>query len=261
MNLYSTLVFDTSVPVSIVTLNRPEKCNAISPVMITELLQVLDEVESSPSRVLILTGQGNAFCAGMDLKALKDFRSQSEADISADARRIASLFRRIFSFPKPTIAAVNGVAVAGGCGLGTLCDFTLAVPEAKFGYTEVRVGFIPALVSSYVVRQVGEKRARDLLLSGRIFTAAEAQAMGLVHEILEEDSLMPRARELAQSLAEMSPVALAHTKRLLLKFSEDDLNRETELAIEASARVRRTADFQEGLAAFLEKRKPKWRSE
>lgn len=244
-----------------IILNRPEKRNAISHKMITEILQALDELENSQLRVLILTSAGNAFCAGMDLQALKDFRSQSDAEIVADARLIAALFRRLYSFPRPTIAAVNGPAIAGGCGLATLCDFTLAIPEAKFGYTEVRVGFIPAIVSSYVVRQLGEKRARDLLLSGRILGAAEAHSVGMVNEIVEPDKLLLRARELAYSLAEMSPVALSHTKRLLLKFSEEELNRETEMAVEASARVRQTADFQEGLAAFLEKRKPQWRAE
>lgn len=256
---FNTLRLEVQETVATITLNRPEKRNAISPEMIKELLQALDDTEKGSARVLILTGSGKAFCAGMDLQALKDFRSQTEAEIVADARSIASLFRRIYSFPKPTIAAVNGAAIAGGCGLATLCDFTLAAAEAKFGYTEVRVGFMPAIVSSYVVRQVGEKRARDLLLSGRIFGAAEAQAMGLVNEILEPDKLFPRAHELARSLAEMSPVALSHTKRLLLKFSEQPINRETEMAVEASARVRTTADFSEGLAAFLEKRKPQWR--
>lgn len=247
--------------VAALTLNRPEKRNAISHEMIAEILHALDEVEASPARALILTGASNAFCAGMDLQALKDFRSQSDAEIVADARLIATLFRRIYAFSKPTIAAVNGPAIAGGCGMATVCDFTLAVPEAKFGYTEVRVGFIPALVSTYVIRQVGEKRARDLLLSGRIFGTAEAKSLGLVSEIVVPDKLLLRARELALSLAKMSPVALAHTKRLLLKFSEAELDRETELAVEASARVRKTADFQEGLAAFLEKRKPQWRGE
>lgn len=258
---YNTIKVEIEEAVSTITLNRPDKCNAISPKMIAELLQALDEVENGPARTLILTGAGKAFCAGMDLQALKDFRSQSDSEIIADARLIASLFQRLYAFPQPTIAAVNGAAIAGGCGLATLCDFTLAVPEAKVGYTEVRVGFIPAIVSSYVVRQVGEKRARDLLLSGRIFGATEAQAMGLVNEIVEPDKLLSRTRELARSLAGMSPVALSHTKRLLLKFSEDEINRETELAIEASARVRTTADFREGLAAFLEKRKPEWHGE
>jgi methylglutaconyl-CoA hydratase len=258
---YETVKLAAEDAIAILEMNRPEKRNALSPAMITELLQALDEVEKGPCRVLILTGVANAFCAGMDLQALKDFRSQSDVEIIADARRIASLFRRLYALPKPTIAAVNGPAIAGGCGLATVCDFTLAVPEAKFGYTEVRVGFIPAIVSSYVVRHVGEKRAHDLLLSGRIFSAAEAHSMGLVNEIVESANLPSRARELSRSLAEMSPVALAHTKRLLLKFSEEELDRETELAVEASARIRKTADFQEGLAAFLEKRKPEWRRE
>lgn len=255
---HETIKLEIDDAVAVLTFNRPEKRNAISHSMIAEILQALDEVEASVARSLILTGAANAFCAGMDLQALKDFRAQSDAEIVADSRRIAALFRRLYRFPKPTIAAVNGPAIAGGCGLATLCDFTLAVPEAKFGYTEVRVGFIPALVSAYIVRQMGEKRARDLLLSGRIFSASEAQAMGVVNELLEPEKLLPRARALAQSLAEMSPTALTHTKRLLLKFSEEDLDRETELAVEASARVRKTADFQEGLAAFLEKRKPRW---
>jgi methylglutaconyl-CoA hydratase len=257
----TTLTIQTDGKIATLTLNRPEKLNAISPKMIAELLQVLDEVEKGPVRVLILTGAGRAFCAGMDLQALLDFRSQHEAEIVADTRRIATLFRHLDGFPKPTIAAVNGAAIAGGCGLATLCDFTLAVPEATFGYTEVRVGFIPALVSSYVVRQVGEKRARDLLLSGRIFGASEAQSMGLVNEILEPGNLLPRAYELARSLAAMSPAALWQTKHLLLKFSEEEIHRQTEIAVEASARARSTADFREGLAAFLEKRKPKWRGE
>ena len=255
---FETIRVDTSNSIVTISLNRPEKRNAISPLMIAETLQALDQAEKGPCRVLILTGTANAFCAGMDLQALKDFRSQSDEEIVADAKRIASLFRRLYGFSKPTIAAVNGPAIAGGCGLATLCDFTLAIPEAKFGYTEVRVGFIPAIVSSYVIRQVGEKRARDLLLSGRTFTAAEAREIGIVNEILEADKLLPRAQELALSLAQMSPVALAQTKRLLLKFSEEELDRETAIAVEASASVRKTADFKEGLAAFLEKRKPKW---
>jgi len=188
---YETLNLEIKHAIATLILNRPEKRNAISHRMIAEILEALDEVEKGPARVLILTGAANAFCAGMDLQGLKDFRSQSDEEIAADARQIAKLFRRLYSFPKPTIAAVNGPAIAGGCGLATLCDFTLAVPEARFGYTEVRVGFIPAMVSSYVVRQIGEKRAHDLLLSSRIFSAAEAKDMGIVNELLEHDKLLP----------------------------------------------------------------------
>ena len=255
---YTTLKLNAEHPLAVLTLNRPEKRNAISPEMVTDLLNAFAEVERSTAQVIILTGEGSAFCAGMDLQALKDFESPTHDETVADARRIAKLFRTLYAFPKPTIAAVNGAALAGGCGLATLCDFTLAVPEAKFGYTEVRVGFIPAIISSYVARQVGEKIARDLLLSGRIFGAAEAYSLGLVNEVVPPNELLALAREMGSALAAMSPVALQHAKRLLVQFSQEEIDREIELAIEASARVRATADFREGLAAFLEKRKPQW---
>src|SRR5579863_10349958 len=255
---YQTLNLDRENELATLTLNRPEKRNAISPEMIEELLPALEECASGPAHAVILTGAGKAFCAGMDLNYLKEFPSQSSEQITADARRIASLFRRIWSFPKPLIAAVNGAAIAGGSGIATLCDFTLATPESTFGYTEVRIGFMPAIVSSFLVRQIGEKRGRDLLLSGRIFSAHEALALGLVTEIVPFEKLHDRARELAAALASMSPTALACTKRLLVKFADSDLDRELEIAIEESARIRTTPDFREGLAAFLEKRKPVW---
>jgi methylglutaconyl-CoA hydratase len=257
---YSTLQLGLDGSVATVTLNRPEKRNAISPQMIQELMAALDEVERGPARVLILTGAGKAFCAGMDLDALRSFPSQSPAQVVEDARRIAGMFRRIYTFPKPSIAAVNGPAIAGGCGIATFVDFTLAAPEAKFGYTEVRIGFMPAIVATFVVRQVGEKRARDLLLTGRIFDAEEAFRLGLVNEIVPAEQLLSRARELAASLNDLSPTSLVFTKRLLNKFVEAEIDRDLELAIEESAAIRATADFREGLSAFLEKRKPVWRS-
>jgi methylglutaconyl-CoA hydratase len=258
---YSTLNLELTDGTATVTLNRPKKRNAISPQMIQELMAALEAIESSKARVAILTGAGKAFCAGMDLEALKDFPSQSPGQIVADARRIAAMFRRIYTFPKPLIAAVNGAAVAGGCGIATFADFTLAVPQAKFGYTEVRIGFMPAIVATFVVRQVGEKRARDLLLTGRIFDAEEAMRLGLVNQIVPEDQLLARSRELAASLIELSPSSLVFTKRLLRRFGEAEIDRDLDLAVEESARVRATADFREGLQAFLEKRKPSWRGE
>ena len=255
---YATLSCKIADHVAEITLNRPEKRNAISPEMIADLLAALDEIEKSPARVVILTGAGKAFCAGMDLAYLKEFPSQSREQVMADARKIAGMFRRVYKFPKPLIAAVHGPALAGGCALATFADFTLATTEAKFGYTEVRIGFIPAIISALVVRQLGEKRARELLLSGRIFSAEEACALGLVNEIVPPENLLSRARERAQELATMSPVALQFTKSVLIKMIDAELDRELELAVDASTRVRSTADFREGLAAFLEKRKPEW---
>ncbi len=256
---YSTLKFERDGQVVTLTLNRPEKRNAISAPMIDDLVAALTSAEEDRSvRVVILTGAGKAFCAGMDLDALKTLASQTPAQNLADSRRMAKMFHLVYSFPKPLITAVNGAAIAGGCGLATLSDFTLAVPEAKFGYTEVRIGFIPALVSVMLRRQVGEKRARDLLLSGRIIDAAEAFRLGLVTEITPPDGLMKRAREVANTLLEASPTSLALTKRLLLRYDEEQLRRELELATQENAQIRATDDFREGLASFLEKRPPKW---
>src|SRR5499425_2378333 len=210
--MYSTLLLEFNGEIATITLNRPEKRNAVTTTMIAEILTALDVIEKSHTRVVILTGAGKAFCAGMDLGMLAAIAQQSPAENQEDSRRIAKLFRRIWSFPRPLIAAVNGAALAGGCGIATLCDFTLAVPEAKFGYTEVKIGFLPAIVSVFLMRQIGEKRARDLLLTGRIFEAEEAKAMGLVNEIVPAEKLLTRSRELADLLIAASPASLSRAK-------------------------------------------------
>jgi methylglutaconyl-CoA hydratase len=258
---FSTFRLAIEDKVASITLNRPEKRNAISREMIEELLAALDECEASGAGVGILTGAGKAFCSGMDLEGLRDIASRSPEDNLEDARRMARMFRRLYTFPKPLIAAVNGAAIAGGCGIATLCDFTLAVPEAKFGYTEVRIGFLPAVVSVFLVRQVGEKRARELLLTGRIFDAWEAQRLGLVTVVVPADRLPGMARELAATLMALSPTSVARTKRLLVGLVEGELDREIELAVREQASIRATADFREGLEAFLEKRPANWRGE
>jgi methylglutaconyl-CoA hydratase len=229
--------------------------------MIEDLLASLGEVQSSSARVGILTGEGKAFCSGLDLDELRAIATRSPVEHLEDSRRMARLFRTVYSFPKPLIAAVNGHALAGGCGLATLADFTLAVPDAKFGYTEVRIGFIPALVSVFLRRQIGEKRTRDLALTGRLFDAAEAREMGLVNLVVAAEELLAEARKLAATLIAASPTSLARTKRLLVQFSEGDLDREISMAIQENADIRSTADFREGLASFLEKRTPKWTGE
>jgi methylglutaconyl-CoA hydratase len=180
------------------------------------------------------------------------------ADHRADAERIATLFRTLYELPKPTIAAVHGAAIAGGTGLATLCDFTLAVPAAKFGYTEARIGFVPALVSAFLVLQIGDKRSRDLLLTGRFFDAAEAHRLGLVNEVVQPQALDERVHALAQLLAANSPQSQAATKRLLAAQNKAWLDTAIAQAMEANAQARDTADFREGIASFLEKRKPVW---
>jgi methylglutaconyl-CoA hydratase len=255
---FTTLQLDPGPPIATITLARPEKRNAISPQMIEDLLSALDAIEASPAQIAILTGAGKVFCAGMDLEALRAISTQSPDQNLSESRRMAQLFRRLWAFPKVLIAAVNGAAIAGGCGLATLADFTLAIPEATLGYSEVRIGFLPAIVSVFLRRHVGEKIARDLLLTGRLIPAEEAYRLGLVNELVPADSLLARARELANTLLANSPSSLLATKRLLRESQEPGIDREISQAIEANAAIRTTADFREGLAAFLEKRAPKW---
>lgn len=255
---FSTITLQDTDGVALVTLNRPEKRNAISYELIEDLLRALDHVRDSPSKVLIITGAGKAFCSGMDLENLKALTGRSQQQNVEDSRTMARLFRSIYDFPKPTIAAVNGAAIAGGTGIATICDFTLATPDAKFGYTEVRIGFVPAIVSNFLVRQIGEKQARDLLLTGRIFAADEAHRLGLVNELVDADRLLPRAYELARSLMENSPASLHATKKLLSQIVNAELDRSLNASIEENARIRQTHDFKEGITAFLEKRKPRW---
>ena len=250
------LLFDSGL--ATITLNRPEKRNAISFALVEELQNALDAIEQSSAQIVILTGAGKAFCAGVDLEELRTLVGKTHDENVRDSARMAHIFRRLYDFPLPTIAAVNGAAIAGGTGLATMSDFTLAVPEAKFGYTEVRIGFVPAIVSSILVWQVGHKIARDLLLTGRLFDAVEAQRYGLVNEVVQPSQLMSRAHGLAAQIRENSPCSVRATKRLINGFIAGQLNLQITQAIEDNARIRATADFREGITAFLEKRRPNW---
>jgi methylglutaconyl-CoA hydratase len=256
--LYTTIQLAYDSRVATITLNRPDKRNAISFELIDDLLHGLQEVETSDALVLIVTGAGKAFCSGMDLENLKALIGRSPEQNLQDSETMVRLFRSLYEFPKVTIAAVNGAAIAGGTGLALLCDFTLAVPEAKFGYTEVRIGFVPAIVSTFLLRQVGEKLARDLLLTGRIFGTEEAFRMGLLTEIVAPENLMARSRELAALLIENSPASLRATKKLLNDHARGELDAQIQSAVRENAAIRTTADFREGIASFLEKRKPVW---
>ena len=255
---YTTLQLTQDGGVASITLNRPDKRNAISFQLVDELLHAVGEIEKSSAHAVILTGSGKAFCAGMDLDELKSLLGKTHDENVRDSARMAGMFRRLYEFPLPTIAAVNGAAIAGGTGLATMCDFTLAVPEAKFGYTEVRIGFVPAIVSSILVWQVGHKIARDLLLTGRIFEAAEAHRYGLVNEVVSAEQLLARAGEIAAQLGENSPSSIRATKKLINGFISQQLDQQIAAAIEDNARIRTTADFREGISSFLEKRKPRW---
>ena len=255
---YKTILVTEEDGVETIMLNRPERRNAMTPEMQSELIAAMEEAGASDCRVVVFAGAGEAFCAGRDLSALQGMNNKTAAEHTADAERVAKLFRTLYELTKPTIAMVQGAAVAGGTGLATMCDFTLAVPGAKFGYTEVRIGFVPAVVSAFLVLQIGDKQARDLLLTARLFTSEEALRLGLVNEVVEAGRLEARTLELAGVLKANSPEALAATKRLLRAQNRVWLDAAIAEALAANAEARRTHDFREGVAAFLEKRKPVW---
>jgi methylglutaconyl-CoA hydratase len=243
-----------------ITLNRPEKRNALTPELQEELMAALGGAEAAGARVVVLAGEGEAFCAGLDLTVLREIAGRSTDEDRIEAQRVARMFRALWECDVPTIAVVQGAAIAGGTGLATMCDFTLAAPEARFGFTEARIGFVPALVSAYLRLQVGDKVARGLLLTARIFDAEEARRLGLVSEVVAREGLQTRARELAAELMRNSPESLRATKQLLRAQQREWLESALELAMEANAAARQTEDFREGVAAFVEKRKPVWKS-
>src|ERR1700746_894592 len=235
---YKTIQLAYDAGVATITLNRPEKRNAISFELIDDLVRALSEVAKSDAIVLIMTGAGKAFSSGTDLENLKGLLGRTPEQNLQDSQTMVQLFRSLYEFPKVTIAAVNGAAIAGGTGLALLCDFTLAVPDAKFGYTEGRLGFVPAIVSTFLLRQVGEKQSRDLLLTGRIFEAEEAARMGLVSGIVPAEELMKRARQLAALLMENSPASLRATKQLLTAHARAELDAQIDAAGRENARSR-----------------------
>jgi methylglutaconyl-CoA hydratase len=255
---YETILVEDDGPVRTITLNRPDRRNAMTPEMQDELIDAMECSASEACRIVVFRGAGEAFCAGLDLSALRAMRKDSMGKHEADAARLERLFRTLYELQKPTIAAVHGPAIAGGAGLATICDFTVATPLAKFGYTEVRIGFVPAIVSAFLTLQLGEKGRRDVLLSGRVFDSKEAYRLGLVNEVVAAEDLDSSVQGLTKRLLANSPEALAATKRLLVEQNRVWLDAALRDSLEASIEARTTADFEEGIAAFLDKRTPKW---
>jgi methylglutaconyl-CoA hydratase len=260
MARFHHLLTESENGVKTITMNRPDKRNALCPLLIEELTQALHEAESCDCGVVILTGAGPAFCSGLDMENLETMSACTPEERRLDSENMALVLRTLYDFPKPIIAAVNGPAIAGGMALATIPDFTIATPEAKFGYTEVRVGYVPAIVASFLIRQVGELRTRELLLSGKILRAQEAMQMGLVTQIVDHDDLLPSARALAQALLLNSPQAMQAVKRLLSKHAKRRLDEEIEDAIEVNAQQRSAEDFKEGVLAFKQHRRADWPS-
>jgi len=242
---------------ALITLNRPDKRNALNRGLISAIDTAFkDAASDSKARCVILTGAGPAFCAGMDLTELQSTVRADAEVIWNDALRLAHVFERIYSLPKPTLAVVNGPAIAGGAGLVSVCDLAISVPEAKFGYPEVRRGLVAALVMPHLLRHVGERMARYLLLSGDVIDAVAAFQCGLINEVTSADRIWARVDEISSAIAEGGPLALGKTKQLLKQFSHQALS--VEEAARESAAPRLGEECRQGLEAFFAKTPPPW---
>lgn len=241
------------------TLNLEQKRNPLSAAMRQALIAELEALRGNEAvRCIILTGAGSAFCSGLDLDGLTAQSRFTAEENQADSLSIQSFFEYVYAFPKPTIAAVNGPAVAGGAGLALVCDVTLAGADAFFSFSEVKIGFVPALVSVYLERIAGPKFSRELLFTARRVNADEAKGMGLVNEVLPAEQLLARAGALAGEISQNSPSAVRLTKELLLRTRDLSAAQALKLAAELNASTRSTPECIEGVQAFFQKRKPGW---
>ena len=237
-----------------ITLNRPEKRNALNPSVLKELAEAFIQLGSrSDIKVIILEANGKAFCAGADLEYLEHMSTYSITENLEDSLLLQKTFHTIFTCPKPVIAKVHGAAIAGGCGLATVCDFIIACKSALFGYSEVRIGFIPAIVMVYLIRKIGDTKARQLLLSAENISATDAEIVGLITECVSDEMLENRTMELAQILSSNSSSSMALTKEMLNNLHGMSLESGLRYAASMNAFTRMTEDCKAGIHHFLHK--------
>jgi methylglutaconyl-CoA hydratase len=254
------VIYSVKDRIGYITLNRPDKRNALSHELVSELMKIFSKAEVDPNvKVVVLNANGEAFCAGADLAYLQQLQNFSFEENLADSNHLKDLFLKIYSLKKVVIAQVQGHALAGGCGLATVCDFAFAVPEAKFGYTEVKIGFIPALVSVFLVRKIGEQKARHLLLTGEIIKAQEALNRGLITAVVGQNDLESTVYQFAQTLINSnSEQSMQLTKQLIQDVPTLPLKEALDMAATMNAHARATEDCKKGISAFLNKQELRW---
>jgi len=240
--------------IGILTLNRPDKRNALHPELVRQMKSKLKEAaEDGSVKVLIITGEGKAFCAGADLEYLNEMRNYSSLQNEKDSRELADLFLMIYKFPKPVIAAVNGAAIAGGCGLASVCDIIVADElNAKFGYSEVKIGFIPAIVSTFLIRRVGEGMAKQLLLSGDLIDGKRSYEIGFVNYLCS--NVLELSLDIASKLKNNSHLSMRLTKEMIKRVSDLSVEDAVEYCIGLNTISRTTENFKKGLNNFLTKK-------
>lgn len=242
-----------------ISLNRPEVHNAFNSIMVRELITAFEETKKDGAvRVVVLTGVGESFCAGADLNWMREIIRYSFEQNLKESLEVAELMHLIYTLPKPTIARVNGAAIGGGNGLFSACDIVIASERAKFGLSEVKIGLVPAAISPYVIRRIGESAAHELFLTGERFDARRAAEIGLVNKAVPHEALDEKVDEVIRLLLSSGPEAIASCKELLHKVPAMSLEEAKRYTADMIARLRVSQEGQEGMAAFLEKRKPKW---
>ncbi|MFB6098135.1 MAG: enoyl-CoA hydratase/isomerase family protein [Salinibacter sp.] len=251
----------TDGPVHTIQLNRPDKRNALNADLVSALKTALRAAdERDESRVIVLAGAGSAFSAGADLSSLRAMRDAGPTENQWDSRHLAELFRQIYQHSMPVIAKVNGHAIGGGCGLAAVCDFSYAADGSKLGFTEVRIGFVPAIVMVFLRRTLGETQTRDLLLRGRLLDTSTAAEVGLITRAMPEDELTEAVDQLAHELStETSGSAVALTKQMLARVPGMGFDEALDYAVQMNAFARETEDCQAGIEAFLNDENPPWK--
>ncbi len=246
--------------IAFITLNRPEKRNALNHELVAELKKAFDQAANdSNAKVIVLKANGEAFCAGADLEYLQQLQKFSFEENLQDSNHLKELFLKIYTHPKIVIAQVQGHALAGGCGLATVCDFVVSVPTAKFGYTEVKIGFIPAIVTVFLLRKLGEAKAKEMLLSGELFSAEQVLHMGLINYVIEPEKLENYVLQLAKKLVDTnSAESMKLTKQMIAHIPSKSLEDALTYAAEMNAHARGSKDCKRGIAAFLNKEKLNW---
>jgi methylglutaconyl-CoA hydratase len=246
--------------IAYVTLDRPEKRNALNQEIVAALSEAFDKAVASDSvKVIVLKANGEAFCAGADLAYLQQLQAFTYEENIADSRHLKELFLKMYTCPKVIVAQIEGHALAGGCGLASVCDFSFAVPEARFGYTEVKIGFIPAIVMIFLIRKLGEGKARQLLLSGELINAEEARQLGLINYVSSPDQISKDVESFVTKLiTSNSSQSMAATKQMVATVQSLPLHEALDYACEMNAKTRASDDCKRGISAFLNKEKIIW---
>lgn len=257
---YSYLNYSTQNRLAYITVNRPEKRNAFNGELISELQNAFSQAEKDDKvKVIILNANGKVFSAGADLEYLQQLQKNTYKQNLADSTKLAELLKTIYRLKKIVIAQIEGHAIAGGCGLAAVCDFSFTVPEAQFGYTEVKIGFIPAIVMVFLLRKIGEAKTKELLLSGKLIDAQAAKEFRLINFVVSADKIKPEVEKFAQTLCEgASGESLKMTKQMIARVQEMNLEESLKYAAEMNAKARSTEDCKKGISAFLQKQIPSW---